>query len=65
MDILTKIGTGGVIGLIFGLALVAWVQPATVAGQALLVVVCTAAGIVLSGVVAALARLLARRGKDG
>lgn len=61
MGTVLKLGIGGVVGLLAGLALVAWVRPATQGGQALLVVISVAIG---SAVWAALAAALARRKQD-
>lgn len=53
MDWLPTIGVGGLLGSAAGLGVVSWVQPATLGGQVILIFVCAAIGIAISGLVAA------------
>lgn len=54
---LPKLGTAGSIGVLLGLSMVWWVGPATVGGTGLLILVCVALSIAVSGILSwALAR---------
>lgn len=61
MELISTIGAGGLAGLVVGLLLVAWVEPATVGGQLLLIVVCAGLGVIVSGIGGAIVALLSRR----
>lgn len=53
MGTVAKLGIGGVIGLLVGLLLVAWVKPATQGGQAMLILICVTIGTALGTLVTA------------
>ncbi len=48
MELISTVGVGGVIGLLFGLAFASWIDPNTNEGFGLLVIICIGGGIVLS-----------------
>ncbi|WP_138468872.1 hypothetical protein [Poseidonocella sp. HB161398] len=54
MGLMLKLGLGGVLGLLLGLVLVAWVRPATDGGMAILVLIPVAVCSALGPAVAAL-----------
>jgi hypothetical protein len=60
MGLMVKLGLGGVLGLLIGFGLVAWVKPATDGGQAILVLISVA---VVSAIYPLLATLFRGRGK--
>lgn len=49
MEILSIVGAGGVVGLLFGLGLLLWVEPSTFYGHAIILLVCMGLGLVFSG----------------
>lgn len=58
MEFLTLIKTGGILGFLFGLFFVSWVNPGTVEGQLLLLIVCVAVGVLFSGALGTMLPLL-------
>jgi hypothetical protein len=48
MEFLAFLKTGGVLGFLFGLLFVRWINPGTTEGQLLLLLVCIAIGVILS-----------------
>jgi hypothetical protein len=50
---LKELSLGGLIGLLAGIGLVTWVEPATTAGAGLLLLVCIALGTAIGGIVSA------------
>jgi hypothetical protein len=46
LELIAKIGIGGVVGILVGLAVVLWVEPTTTEGSVLLVIVCIIGAII-------------------
>ena len=50
MEFIKELGIGGSIGLLVGIALVSWVEPATTGGIGLLLIVGTLVGMIVGGI---------------
>jgi hypothetical protein len=62
MPSFAKLGIGGTIGFLIGVALVLWVQPSRPGGVAILVVIPIAVGVTIGGI---LSKLFGTTGKAG
>lgn len=60
IDILKKLGAGGGIGFLVGLAAAWWIEPATGPGTALLILICIVACGVIGGLLAWLCGLFGK-----
>jgi hypothetical protein len=54
MSALQKLGTGGLIGFLLGLAVIWYVEPTTAGGTGLLLVICVALGMLVSALISAI-----------
>jgi hypothetical protein len=52
IDVVKKLGPGGGVGFLAGLAAVYWIEPATSAGTILLMAICIVAGGIIGGALA-------------